>query len=84
MTPPSTTPCGTPFEFSTPTNPGVISRWNWPIAESALFPGAEVAFIDAEDTQVHCGFETPSSFAKAFRAAMSETPRAYRFRVTKG
>lgn len=50
---------GTPFEFSTPTSPGGISRWNWPIAESALFPGAEVAFIDAEDTQIHCDFETP-------------------------
>ena len=28
-----------------------------------------------------CGFESPSAFAKAFRVAMGETPRAYRARV---
>jgi len=36
------------------------------------------------DIALSCGFETPSSFAKAFRTAMSETPSEYRFRVTKG
>lgn len=50
---------GEPFEFSTPTVPGATSRWNWPIEESVLFPGAEVAFIDGEDTLTHCGFATP-------------------------
>lgn len=31
-----------------------------------------------------CGFDSPSAFAKAFRAALGETPRAYRERVLSG
>ncbi len=30
--------------------------WNWPIEESYLFPGADLAFLDAEDVDRLCGF----------------------------
>lgn len=36
------------------------------------------------DVALSCGFESQSAFAKAFRAAMSETPSDYRHRVARG
>ncbi len=30
--------------------------WNWPVQESYLFPGADLAFLDAEDVDRLCGF----------------------------
>ncbi|CAN7561653.1 helix-turn-helix transcriptional regulator [Phenylobacterium sp. LjRoot219] len=36
------------------------------------------------DIALSCGFESQSSFAKAFRTAMGETPTEYRFGATKG
>ncbi len=45
-----------------------------------------VTLLSESDTAVSevaatCGFESPSAFAKAFRLAMNESPRAYRKRV---
>jgi AraC-like DNA-binding protein len=33
------------------------------------------------DIAAHCGFESPSAFAKAFRAATGESPRTYRMQA---
>lgn len=38
------------------TVPGQNVQWNWPIDEHYLHPGADIAFIDAEDTYSVCGF----------------------------
>lgn len=47
----------------------------------ALLGEADTPIIDVA---LSCGFESQSSFAKAFRAAMSETPTEYRSRVARG
>lgn len=41
----------------------------------------ETLFSGIAGIAADCGFESPSAFAKAFRAALGETPRAYRARV---
>lgn len=33
------------------------SDWNWPIQEDYLYPGADLAYIDAEDVATYCGPE---------------------------
>src|SRR5690606_1647568 len=36
-------------------------KWNWPMKESFYHPGAEWAFMDAEDVQAFCGgFSIPA------------------------
>jgi hypothetical protein len=35
-------------------------EWNWPIAEDFLQPGADLAFIEAEDTAALCGYSVPA------------------------
>lgn len=47
-----------------------------------------ISLLGESDTSItiiaaECGFESPSSFTKAFRLAMNETPRDYRNRVRK-
>jgi hypothetical protein len=42
-----------------PSNPAV-NHFSWPFAQSVLYPGAEIVYIDAEDMAYYCGFETPS------------------------
>ncbi len=44
---------GTELEFSTPTS-GTHSHWNWQMQESFHHPGADVAFMDAEDVGALC------------------------------
>jgi len=39
---------------------GEIEEWNWPIAEDFLQPGADLAFIEAEDTAALCGYSVPA------------------------
>ena len=34
-------------------------HFNWPITQSALYPGAEIVYIDAEDMAYYCGFDLP-------------------------
>lgn len=51
-------------DASTPEQPGVSFRWNWPLRESFFQPGVDWAFIDAEDLQTgapewRCGFTLP-------------------------
>lgn len=41
-----------------PGNPA-INHFNWPITQSALYPGAEIVYIDAEDMAYYCGFDVP-------------------------
>lgn len=38
---------------------GISRNWNWPITDSVLYPGAEIAFLDAEDMQASCGIFVP-------------------------
>ncbi|MHB9102623.1 MAG: hypothetical protein ACYC2E_14030, partial [Sulfuricella sp.] len=33
--------------------------WNWPIQEDYLYPGADLAFFDAEDVAISCGITVP-------------------------
>lgn len=33
--------------------------WNWPIQEDYLYPGADLAFFDAEDIAASCGITVP-------------------------
>ena len=42
-----------------PGNPA-LNHFSWPFSQSALYPGAEIVYIDAEDMNYYCGFETPS------------------------
>lgn len=42
-----------------PGNPAIY-HFNWPITQSALYPGADIVFIDAEDAGFYCGFDVPS------------------------
>jgi len=34
---------------------GLHRHWNWPAKNSFWYPGADIAFIDAEDIASHCG-----------------------------
>lgn len=43
------------IETSTDFEAGTHRHWNWPAKNSVWFPGADIAFIDAEDIEVHCG-----------------------------
>lgn len=44
------------FETSNSTNlKGLHRHWNWPAKNSFYYPGADIAFIDAEDIVTHCG-----------------------------
>jgi len=45
---------------SVPPGTPAIFRWNWPLAESAFYPGADIVYIDAEDMGYYCGFDVPS------------------------
>jgi len=38
-----------------PANPAIY-HFSWPISQSALYPGAEIVYIDAEDMPFYCGF----------------------------
>ena len=35
------------------------SQWNWPIQDSFYSPGADIAYMDAEDIQPLCGISVP-------------------------
>ena len=48
------------IQNSVPPGDPAIYRFSWPISQSALYPGAEIAYIDAEDLGHYCGFEAPS------------------------
>jgi hypothetical protein len=41
-----------------PGNPAV-NHFSWPFAQSVLYPGSEIVYIDAEDMAHYCGFELP-------------------------
>ncbi len=45
-----------------PANPGIF-HFNWRFSQSALYPGAEIVYIDAEDMNYYCGFSVPSLVA---------------------
>lgn len=44
------------IEQRTNGNPGADAKWNWPIDEHYLYPGADIALVDAEDVSDLCGF----------------------------
>jgi hypothetical protein len=46
---------GTELHFSDSTN-GTHKHWNWQMQESFYYPGADIAFMDAEDVYALCGF----------------------------
>jgi hypothetical protein len=43
------------LEASDAYRPGIHRHWNWPARNSFWYPGADIAFIDAEDIEIHCG-----------------------------
>lgn len=47
------------LQNSVPPGTPAIFRWSWPLAESAFYPGADIAYIDAEDMNYYCGFDVP-------------------------
>jgi hypothetical protein len=47
------------IQNSVPPGDPAIYHFNWAIAQSALYPGAEIVYIDAEDAAYYCGFELP-------------------------
>ena len=48
------------IQNSVPPNPPATYHFSWPITQSALYPGAEIVYIDAEDMNYYCGFNLPS------------------------
>jgi len=42
-------------EWSSQNSPGSHYHWNWTASNSFYYPGADIAFIDAEDIITHCG-----------------------------
>lgn len=48
------------YQFSTPSSPGLAHKWNWPIQESFYYPGAAIAYMDAEDLYTHCDMSIAS------------------------
>lgn len=48
------------IENSLPPNPPARNRWQWPLADSAFYSGAEIVYIDAEDVNDYCGFAIPA------------------------
>jgi hypothetical protein len=47
------------LEHSTTTSPGLHRHWNWNVPESFFHPGADIAYIDAEDVSRHCPAHPP-------------------------
>jgi hypothetical protein len=47
------------IQNSVPPGDPAINHFNWPITQSALYPGAEIVYIDAEDMAYYCGFDLP-------------------------
>lgn len=42
-------------------NNGALGRvWNWPVAEHYLFPGADIAYFDADRISDLCGIDVPA------------------------
>ena len=50
---------------STPPAAPAIYRFSWPITQSALYPGADIVYIDAEDMAFYCRFSMPTLAAGA-------------------
>lgn len=48
------------IQNSTPPGEPSIYHFSWPITQSALYPGAEIAYIDAEDMPFYCGRSLPT------------------------
>jgi len=48
------------IQNSVPPGTPATYHFNWPISQSALYPGADIVYIDAEDMNFYCGFATPS------------------------
>jgi hypothetical protein len=48
------------LQNSVPPGDPAVNHFNWPITQSALYPGAEIVYIDAEDAGYYCGFDVPS------------------------
>ncbi|MET0231071.1 MAG: hypothetical protein ABW186_09095 [Rhodanobacteraceae bacterium] len=46
-----------------PANPAIF-HFNWRLSQSALYPGADIVYIDAEDMSFYCGFSLPSLVAR--------------------
>lgn len=47
------------MELSAPPAPPARNRWQWPIADSVFYSGADIAYVDAEDVNTYCGFLVP-------------------------
>jgi hypothetical protein len=47
------------LQNSVPPGGPAIYRWNWPITQSAFYPGADIVYIDAEDMSYYCNFDVP-------------------------
>lgn len=48
------------IQNSVPPGDPATYHFNWPITQSALYPGAEIVYIDAEDANYYCGFDVPA------------------------
>ena len=47
------------LETSLPPHRPAVNKWQWPIADSVFYNGAEIAYVDAEDVDYYCGFPIP-------------------------
>ena len=64
-----------------PGNPAIY-HFNWPITQSALYPGAEIVYIDAEDMAFYCSFEVPCWRCIRTSRTASTSPRCSRASAT--
>lgn len=48
------------IQNSVPPGDPAVNRFSWPFADSVLYPGAEIVYIDAEDMDDYCAIQTPS------------------------
>ncbi len=66
------------LENSRPPAKPSIYHFNWPITQSALYPGAEIIYIDAEDMSFYCRFSLPTLAAGSDRQYRIDLTGLYR------
>jgi hypothetical protein len=64
---------------------GALGRvWNWPAAEHYLYPGADIAYLEAEDINELCGISTPNVPAVAGASVDYDLDLQQLFRCASG
>lgn len=72
------------LQNSTPPAKPATYHFSWPIAQSALYPGAEIVYIDAEDAAFYCRFSVPTLALGADREYHIDLTTLYRCLSDRG